>query len=289
MKKMIAMLLCALMLMSLIPMNALAEDDNAWICTDCYIWVSGESCPQCGKTRAVAQMSANECLLTFQIDFQKNKFFSKYDVEIIVNGNRAFFLEHGSSLDGSVIVPKGKCEVVFRYVSSPSADLRFSLNLTGNTTFFADIVTHFYGLEMLNVTCSAFQGNQQLGLMESGTRNGARMMIRDVTRSRGNGMYTPADGYVFVWVEFEVSNTTNSKLNLRPQDEFSVYCDGYTVQPSTRSASAAPMGFPTSLGSGDKMKAMLCFELPTNWQELRIVYGNEDIAYDRLIYVVTNK
>ena len=289
MKKMISMLFCALLLLSMLPMSALAESKNEWICSDCHIWVSGNYCPQCTKTRPANAGSANECMMTFRINFKKNHFFSRYDAEIVINGMPAFTVEHGGTLDGTVVVPKGECEVVFRNASDPSEDLRFTLKLTGDTTFSADLSAHFYGLNMTNVTCSAFQGNQNLGVRESGTRNGARMTVMGITKGRGSNFMSAADGYVFVWVEFEVVNTTNHTLMFKPKYDFSCYCDGYTIQPSSRSAAAAPMEFESSLGAGEKMKAMLCFELPTNWQELRIVYGNEDVVFDRLVYVLNNR
>lgn len=289
MKKLISLLLCAFVMMTLLPAAAMAEADDEWICGDCHIWVSGEYCPQCTKARASSVNVGSECVMTFNVAFEKNTFFSRYDVEILINGTKVFTVQHGEALDGTVVVPKGQCELVFRNAKDPTEDVRFSLKLVKDTTFSCDMSAHFYGLSLTNVKCDAFQGSQQLGVNEPGTRNGARMTLLGTTKSRGNGVNVPADGYVFVWVEFEVSNITGRTLTFRPDSEFSVYCDGYTIQASNRSAAAAPMGFASRLGGGEKMKAMLCFELPANWKELKVVYGDEALVYDRLVYVINNK
>lgn len=286
MKKMVLVLLCTLLLLSLLPVSALAEED--WICSDCHIWVNGAYCPQCTRIRPATAGSVDECMITFRISFEKNTIFSRYDAEILINGQTAFIVEHGGTLDGTAIVPKGGCEVIFRNASDPTEDLRFLLNLREDTTFSANLSAHFYGLKMTNITCSAFLGNQPLGIRESGTRNGARMSVLRVTQSRGNGVNVPANGYVFVWVEFEVVNTMNRTLAMNPEKDFFVCCDGYTIQNSARSAAAAPMGFATRLGAGEKMRAMLCFELPSDWKELCLVYGNENVPFDRLVFEAYN-
>lgn len=288
MKKVISLLLCSLLLLSLLPMGAVAEGRDEWICSDCRIWVSGAYCPQCAKARPAAQPAGDECMMTFRLTFRENAFFSRYDAEILINGETAFTVEHGGTLDGTVVVPCGDCELVFRNASNPAEDLRFSLILTEDTTFSAELSAHFYGLEMGNVTCSALLGNQELAVGQAGTRNGARMTVLSVTNSRGNGINVPAEGYTFVWVEFEVCNTMNHALLIYPEQHFSIYCDGYTIQTSARAEAAAPMSFANRLDAGEKMRAMLCFELPVNWQEMTIVFGDEDAAFDRLVYVIHN-
>lgn len=286
MKKMISLLLAMLVMISVFPATALADD--YWICSDCHIWVSGDYCPQCIKERPTAGAATNECLVTFQINFEKNTIFSKYDVEIVINGETAFTMNHGESLDGTIVMPKGMCEVVFRYKHDHTADLRFTLNLTQDTTFTADMSTHFYGIVLENITCPAFLGNQMLYTGDSGTRNGARLTLRGLTTSRGTGICAPAEGYVFVMVEFEVLNTQSRSLTLNTDKDFRCYCDGYIIEPSIRASAVAPMGFADHLGGGDKTKGMICFELPQNWRELKIIYGNVEYAYDRLVFVINN-
>ncbi len=292
MKKIATILLLACLLATtLLPLTASAQAVE-WICSDCHIWVSGEYCPQCSKPRPAEQIptvSTGEGLLTFRIAFEENLFLSKHGVEVLVNGEKTFVVSHGESLDGTVAVPVGKCEVVFRLDGNPKMDSRYTLNITGDTTFTADMSTHFYGVEMENVDCPALQADQVILPGEAGILNGVQMTLVDMDTSRGNSLHSPADGYVFVMVEFEVTNMVDDVATLKPDEYFVCYCDGYTIRTSARAAMVAPMGFGASLREGEKMKSMLCFELPKNWQELRIVYGVVDDAQEHLVFVISNK
>ena len=55
--------LSMMMVLNTLPMSAMAEADDEWICSDCHIWVCVAYCPQCEKTRPTLPADG-ECLLT---------------------------------------------------------------------------------------------------------------------------------------------------------------------------------------------------------------------------------
>lgn len=278
----LAMLL--ILLLTLLP-TALAEQADAWLCTGCLIRVSGESCPQCAAP-CPEDGQEDLLLLTFSVDFSKNLLFTKDDVEIFVGGEKAITLPHGTDYEGAVAVPAGPCEVVFRDAALPTLDERFMLNMTQDATFTAAITTHFYGLEFTALSWTAERDTAPLVEGGSGLRNGAQLTLLNATETLGTTACRATDGYVFVLVEFEVVNTTGMTLTMQPETDFTIYCDGYTMQPSARAAQVAPMGFAATLGAAEKMKGMICLELPEDWQELQIVYGNVLLPNDQLLFSI---
>lgn len=287
MKKIVVLALSCLLLMTcLLPMAASALTTDDWICSECYIWVNGDYCPQCTRSRPTGADAQEQYLLSLNINFEKNMIFSKHDVEILINGEKAFTMEHGVSLDGNIIVPAGRCELVIRMKDSYTSDTRFVLNVVKDAVFAADMSTHFYGIELMNVSCSAQMYDTRLRVGESAIANGARYTVLGMTQSRGNSMVKPADGYIFVLVEFEVVNLGNKTIGLDSKNGFTAYCDGYTVQPSSRAASVAPMGFANSLGPAEKMKGMICYELPVNWQVLELSYRYSVLSNEELYFVI---
>lgn len=290
MKKIYALILSCLLLMTcVLPVTAMAlTTTEDWICADCRIWVSGDYCPQCTRTRPTGAAAYEQYLLNLDVRFEKNVIFSKHDVEILINGEKAFSMKHGVSLEGNIVVPAGKCEIVFRMTESYTQDKRFVLNVTRDATFSADMSTHFYGIELVNVQSTAQMYDTRVRLGESAIVGGARYTILSVTESRGNSNIKPADGYVFVLVEFEVVNQGYQTIGINPDSRFSAYCDGYTIAASSRASAVAPMGFAKSLGAGEKMKGMLCYELPSNWQMLELSYRYATLTDDALRFVVYN-
>lgn len=285
--KAIAMLLvCLLLCGCVLPIGLNARAEEAWICTDCRIWVSGYSCPQCGRARPDISAEIGECVLHLKIDFKENQFFSTYDAEVIINGEHAFTIPHGKLLDSAVLVPTGRCTILLRNAEDHTEDVRFVLDIIEETLFTCDISAHFYGLEVANVVCNANEGDSRLAVGETGVRDGVEMTILQVKESRGSTACRPADGYVFVWCEFEIRNPSDKTIFLFPTLGFRAVCDGYTVNPSQRAASTAPMSFPTNLISGEKARGMLCYELPVNWRSLRLTYSGLFEELDQLSFSI---
>lgn len=277
--------LSMMMVLNTLPMFAMAEAEDEWICSDCHIWVCGAYCPQCEKTRPTLPADG-ECLLTLDIAFERNTFFSKFDVEVLINGEVAFTMRHGESLDGTIAVPQGLCEIVFRYTASRKYDIRMPLIITGDTVLTAEIKTHFYGFEFKSFECNAPVDYAPLKQGQGGLCNGVSMTLVGMSTTDGNNSIRAAQGYEFVMVEFDVHNTVDMSVTLTPAVAFTCYCDGYAIKPSERGFMVAPMGFVDTLHGGDKTRGMLCFEVPVGWQELEIVYGNPKESSDNLTFVV---
>lgn len=286
-KNWMALLLCVLLLVSVLPVSALAEADDEWLCSECCVQVSGRYCPQCGKIRPVV-LAEGESLLVLDIAFEKNVLFSRYDVEVLINGTVAFTMKHGESLIENIGVPQGPCEIVFRLAGSRQLDVRFPLLINRNAILEGTIKTHFYGIEFKSLSCSAPVNEKPLSQGEGGLCNGVHMELVGVKTSSGNNSIRAAQGYEFVMVEFEVYNSAEMLLVLEPAVAFHCYCDGYAIKTSERGALVAPMSFVGGLNGGDKTRGMLCFEVPADWQVLKIIFGNPAVQADNLTFVVKN-
>ena len=282
--KKITLLLTTLMMAILLAAPALAKTETKWICHACKIWVSGTYCPQCTANRP-ANFTDKECLLTLNIDFQKNVIFAKYDVEVVVNGKQMYTIGHGGTLNETVVVPKGLCEIVVRKAENHAIDARICMNISRDDAYYSgEVVSHVLYLTLTDVDSNVNVANYALSLGQRAIADGVSIQVLSVKESRGNTTIKPADGYVFLFVEFEFVNMRDgiASVNLK-----SSRCelDGYIIQPSSHAEEAAPMGHRANMLEDEKAKAMLCFEVPTNWNELEIVYVFSD---DIIGFTLTN-
>ena len=103
--------------------------------------------------------------------------------------------------------------------------------------------------------------------------DGVRITFHGLNETIGDGIFTPNDGKIFAIAEFTVENGTNRQINISSVFGSSAYCDDYLVQESM----AAELGDPQhrdnltgSIDSGRKMRGIIGYELPSQWQILEI-------------------
>ena len=97
-------------------------DDGTWICPDCGAECTENFCSNCGTGRPGAESQDDQIdgklRLDLNIAFEKNAYFSKYDVRLYVDDEWITTMRHGSGYAGTLYVVPGKHAVIFQEDSS---------------------------------------------------------------------------------------------------------------------------------------------------------------------------
>lgn len=86
--------------------------------------------------------------LYLDVNFEENILFSKYDVDVKVNGDKVGTIKHGDYFTSLQEVPKGDCKIVFQKVDDSSVDVTKKISLEGDTTYKCTIASHSDEIEI---------------------------------------------------------------------------------------------------------------------------------------------
>lgn len=101
------------------------------------------------------------------------------------------------------------------------------------------------------------------------TRKGVSIKLLSSRTNKGSSYFKPADGNVFVFPQFEISNGSDSEITISSIMSVTVYCDGYSVTQTFEAACAEQGdGLDFSIFPGKKAKGEYGIEVPSDWKEL---------------------
>lgn len=99
-----------------------------------------------------------------------------------------------------------------------------------------------------------------------------RITVEDLKKPKGNEFNKPSDGKEFVQVVLHIENISNKDYTVSSILMFDAYYDGYSVTESISSQiadnSLSSMNGP--LAAGKKLRGVLAYELPVEWETLEI-------------------
>ena len=112
----------------------------------------------------------------------------------------------------------------------------------------------------------------------------------NITTSNGSDFNEPEDGNIFVLCEFEISNNSKKDLSVSSMLSFDAYCDGYTCGYSLSALleKGNKNQLDGTIAAGKKMKGVIGYELPSDWQELEIHYTLDITKNSKIVFVATN-
>lgn len=112
----------------------------------------------------------------------------------------------------------------------------------------------------------------------------------DVVTSTGSDFNKPTDGNIFVLSEFEISNNSSEELAVSSMMSFEAYCDGYSCNLSLSALmeKGNKNQLDGTVAAGKKMKGVVGYEVPSDWQELEIHYTIDVFTGKDIVFVATN-
>lgn len=125
---------------------------------------------------------------------------------------------------------------------------------------------------------------------ETAELNGVSVTLASVTESSGSTYNSPTDGNVFVLCEFEIANNSDKEITVSSLMSFEAYCDDYTC---TFSLSALmekgnKNQLDGTVAAGKKFNGVVGYEVPTDWQELEIVFTPDFWSGKDITFIATN-
>ena len=103
--------------------------------------------------------------------------------------------------------------------------------------------------------------------------NGVRITFCGVNETMGSEYLRPGENKIFALAEFEIENNTTQQINISSVFGSDAYCDDYLVQESISADIADPQGragLSGSIAPGKKLRGIIGYELPSQWQVLEI-------------------
>lgn len=111
------------------------EDDGSWTCQNCGAVVTGKFCSECGAKRGEQAMTrsmetGDKIRLDLDIFFEKNAYFSTYDVKLFIDDELIATMPHGIDYTGTVYVAAGKHIIKFEEDGSYPSKGSTLINIT---------------------------------------------------------------------------------------------------------------------------------------------------------------
>ena len=102
-----------------------------------------------------------------------------------------------------------------------------------------------------------------------------KVTLLSVEQSTGSQYLTPADGNVYVVLEFEIENNSNTDISVSSIASFEAYCDDYSVNMNL----TANLLYDNknqldgSVAAGKKMNGVIGYEVPTDFKTLEVKFS----------------
>ena len=112
------------------------------------------------------------------------------------------------------------------------------------------------------------------GVGETAELNGVRVTMTDYSESNGSKYNKPSDGNVFLLIEFLIENNTDSEMAVSSMMSFEAYADDYALNYSLSALLEKENSnqLDGQIAAGKKMKGIIGYEVPSDWQEVEIHY-----------------
>lgn len=108
-------------------------------------------------------------------------------------------------------------------------------------------------------------------LMETAEMNNVQVTMTNYKESYGSDWNSPKDGNVFVLVEFDIANNSNSDLAVSSVMSFDAYADGYSTSLSLGAlVENNDSQLDGTVPAGKRMRGWIGYEVPSNWNNLEI-------------------
>lgn len=107
--------------------------------------------------------------------------------------------------------------------------------------------------------------------METAEMNDIQVTMTNYKESAGSEWNSPASGNVFVLVEFEIVNNSDSDLAISSMLSFEAYADDYAANSSLTALLENDQNqLDGSIASGKRMRGWVGYEVPSGWRTLEV-------------------
>lgn len=129
--------------------------------------------------------------------------------------------------------------------------------------------------EVVQVSTAAVEEEKtDFGIGEVVDLNGIEATLLTVTESTGGQFTKPADGNVFVILEFDIANNSKEDITVSSMLCFEAYCDDYSVNQSMTGLMEdnGKKQLDGNVAVGKKISGVITYEVPTDWKQMEVSF-----------------
>lgn len=117
--------------------------------------------------------------------------------------------------------------------------------------------------------------------------NGVQVTLTDYKESTGSNFNKPADGKVFLLVEFDIVNNTDKDLAISSMLSFEAYADDYKLDYSLGAMiDKEGSQLDGSIAAGKKMKGWIGWEVSQDYKNVEIHFTDNVWSSNKFVFVI---
>ncbi|MBQ2953807.1 MAG: hypothetical protein IJE07_09680 [Clostridia bacterium] len=244
--------------------------------------------------------------LHLDVEYDQNIVMARYDVDVLINGEKVAFIDHGKDLDATFCVPEGLCSITFRKVGDEDVYVTTMIGVNRDTDVTCEIHANLKDLEFrsLETNCTSDAYSFEEGEVLDFSGIGMTVASHQVVSSYGPR--TAASGKVFVVCQVDFINNTAqdaSIMALVSTMAFDGCCDDYEID--CLWSAMYGVGEEITMGTlisllegltrnsevirpGKRAIIELVYEVPSDWKVLEVYYAHDDIATGEVEFIIRN-
>lgn len=127
---------------------------------------------------------------------------------------------------------------------------------------------------------------------ETAEQNGISVTLVSATKSSGSEYITPAEGNVFLLLQFEIANNSDSDITISSVASFEAYCDDYSINQSLMGLQAPEADgmnqLDGSVAAGKKMQGVIAYEVSNAFQTFEVSVSPDFWSSKDIKFIVAN-
>lgn len=248
---------------------------------------------------------AESCTIQLDVEFESNRLFSKYDVDVFLDANRVGTYEHGKNFTVSIPADEGNHTLRFLKENGPSTEGSIEVNVDSDVTVKCHIECKRDEVSVTEVQItrddpapgpdaaetpeaetpeSAADDNDTDDIGNTKiTNDGIRITLISAAESAGNALMPPKEGNIYLLLDLLIENNSPDSVTISNIANFDGVCDGCPVPYSFGAYVAVNDSVNGIVPAGEKKQGQVAFEVPKDWQEFEL-HVSPDMFKDGVVF-----
>lgn len=245
----------------------------------------------------VAAHAAVNHELHLNIDYDANILMARYDVDVYINDVKLTRIEHGKTLDTTLLVSSGNCTITFRSAKNQDVSLSTTICVTKDTSYACTLHANLSSLELRNVETDADEPDIRVPYGTAGQIYDMEVLVKGYRTVSSLNDVVPDPGNTILICQVEFRNLSDTDIVVSAPLFFEACVDDYETDLLYKAMidQNDPIAMLQSFNDigeivrpGKRVIAELIYEVPEDWQVLELFYQPYIFGRDALNLIVPN-